>query len=292
MIERGAIRWALALCLATAAPASGQVLEGILGGVVGGVTPWILGPGSGPGSDFQATLDTSRIQMRILDSLDRKLGLTLAERSRDTRCYERWKGQKAYEFCFRTSLKVALQDSAVAVVRPWGAEALTLAPNQAFLAYGFSARTGDEMGWDSHNLAAFLNSAYHQELYPEYRAREDRFLSLPRKSQWGLWSRGLLSMGWGVDYASRRNPFMTGGAVRFVKWMLYGFDAAFFTGMVVTAAQAGSLDQGWKDALRIKAFHAGLSGGIFTPLISLELSETLRLQDSGYRFPVGLVMEW
>ena len=85
---------------------------------------------------------------------------------------------------------------------------------------------------------------------------------------------------------------MTGGAVGLVKWLLYGMDVIFHIGMAVAATEGKDAGESLLYAMQAKALHTGLSFAIFTPLVSMELSETLHIQDSGYRLPVGMRMRW
>lgn len=285
---------ALALGMhAFAGEARARTDPGVLGGILAGTLAAAADAAAAPAFQEQLTLQAGNVDMAILDRMQARLQSSLADVHLDSRCYERRSfGQRVYRYCFDYSLVRATVDTTVTLPRPWRDEPVVLKPQLALLKYGFAARTGDDMGSDSHNLAAFLNSAYHQELYPEYAKADSNFLPPLRKSQLGLWTRGAVSMGWGVQYAARGNPFQTGAAVGLVKWLLYGVDAIFYVGMAVAATEGKDAEAGLLYAAQAKALHTGISYAIFTPLLSLELAETLRIRDSGYRLPIGLRFQW
>ena len=58
--------------------------------------------------------------------------------------------------------------------------------------------------------------------------------------------------------------------------------------MAAAAAGGKDAEEMLLYALQAKGLHTGISFAVFTPLLSLELSETLRIRDSGYRMPVGM----
>lgn len=142
------------------------------------------------------------------------------------------------------------------------------------------------------NLAEFLRSAYHQELFPEYRARDPLFLPSMRQSESGLWLRGAASMGWAAGYAVEGNPF-TGhpSALKGLFYLLDGLIGGIGAYQCVSLINEGTPEKILPGLLAMKAGHSVLSLAIFTPLLSIELGETLRIRNTGYRFPKTLYLE-
>jgi hypothetical protein len=265
-----------------------QLAPGIIGGVIGGLSP-ILSTGSNSTSHQQFTVDSLRLDIRILDTLAARLGAKPTSRSPDEYCWQRRVlGRKVYDYCFIAEWPGANADTLLSDTNAWGIDTLRLRKNRMFGYYYFRAATGDAYEVSS-NLAAFLNSAYHQELFPAYRRMDSLFLPVPRQTQAGLWLRGAASMGWAARYSGRDNPFM--GAKRYVAELYYVLDgimAIVGVGTAVQLVNEGSPEKIPQSLLAVKTGHTVLSWLIFTPMLSLELGETLKLRNAGYRFPATM----
>jgi hypothetical protein len=268
-----------------------QIAPGVIGGLMGGLmAPYMMVAGGPAFSPQRFVIDSLRLDEKALDTLAAKLGAFPTRRQPNEICYQkRAVGRTAYDFCLEVTWPRAYKDTILIDTADWSVDTLTLKKNRMIGIYRFWVETRDDYRVN-RSLAMFLESAYHQQLFPDYRARDSLFQAPSDMTQWGLWSRGTVSFGWGADYALHRNPF-TGGPRGFVTGMLYVFDGVFCIAAVAMAAGSDSPGEAAQKVLITEAVHTGFAYCLWLPLLSLEIGQTIRLRESGYRFPRELRMD-
>jgi hypothetical protein len=235
-------------------------------------------------------LDSSRLDSRRLDSLAERLGAKAYYHGESALCYERRRfGRTVYSYCFRADWTPASVDTLVADTNAWSVDSIQLRKGRLFGYYAFAAR--GYSGWQEDRVSTFLHSAYHQDLYPGYRERDSLFMPMPRQNQLGLWLRGVVSPTWAVYYASPRDPFA--GFSRHANWEKIAYlSDGYFTTLAMIAVAAMLTDGKAENRTRVlwlvAGAHTAVSLGVFLPILSMDLGESMRFRLSGYRFPRDL----
>jgi hypothetical protein len=240
-------------------------------------------------------VDSLRLDTRILDTMAARLGARPAWSGRDTYCYERSSlGRSMYLYCFQSRWSLAEIDSVVVERNAWGTDTIGLRKDELFGYYLFDGMPFASRFRNSLNLTRLLHSAYHQHLFPAYGRMDDRFMIPPGQSQRGLWLRGSASAVWASEYAASGNPF-AGKSTRLESkqmfYMLDGLFATFGTIMAISAIGSGTMESLPGHLLVLKGIHSAITLGVFLPTISLELGETIRIRNSGYRWPRTLEVD-
>lgn len=231
--------------------------------------------------------DSLRLDVHVLDSMAVKLGADLTVHHENRRCYERrLLSIKTYGYCFAVEWPAAALDTLVSDTLDWGIDTVRLEKNRIFSRYRFEASLGENT-WSDSGFTRFLNSAYHQELFPGYRRADSLFQNPPAQpNQWGLWSRGALSMGWAAGYALKHNPTVAESKQK-ILWY-YAADAYFV--LLASALTAGAVYRGEPEKIPmglvvLKGVYTALGLGIALPILSIDLGEWGKVRKSGYRMP-------
>ena len=240
----------------------------------------------------QYAVDTLRLDYGILDTIAARLGARPGGIAKDVACYQRRVlGFPVHDYCFSAVWRRAEIDTTLIVSQPWKTDTVRLQKDHAFGRYFFSASTqGNSRA--SENLSLFLNSAYHQEMFPSYKSMDSLFLPPLPQTRTGLWLRGGASLGWASQYAGRGNPFLASVNLQALGFFLIdGFFAMEAAYVVARSMEEGDSGEIPLRLLGMKAIHTAFSYWFFMPFISIQFGETLKLQNSGFRFPKTMQTE-
>lgn len=275
----------LPLLLMIAVPASAQIRSSRIGSSKYDPGDWYFQV-SNRSQRSQYAVDTLRLDLRVLDTIAARVGARPVGISTDEACYERRVlGFPIHDYCFSAIWRRAETDTTLIVSQPWKTDTVRLRKDHAFGTYYFSASTQGNSRV-SENLGRFLNSAYHQELFPSYKAMDSLFLPPLPQTRTGLWLRGGASLGWASQYTGRGNPFLASkNAQAWVFYLIDGFFAAEAAYVVARSLEEGDSGEIPLRLLGVKAIHTAFSYCFFMPFISIQFGETLKLQNSGFRFP-------
>lgn len=156
-------------------------------------------------------------------------------------------------------------------------------------AYGFTTDLGEGKKVD-RNFSSFLLSAYRQHTEPEYNDYAFNFTTLKELSVSEYSKRNWISMGYGLNYLAKDNPFMARNKGTIVG--LYVFEALHY------AAIIGGPLLGPTNAEKVLLPITGLVSLVFWKGIVMRhfiappaFKMNKRIIDSGYKLPHELIPE-
>jgi hypothetical protein len=155
-------------------------------------------------SDFILTKDENEIKFNIPDTIAKNVGIKLLKEMSNKKLYLGGKFLSAYNVSFtRINLRFAVSTSIL-----YKDSIYRIMPSEDLYIFGFTSTT-IEKGKASRNISTFFMSAYLQETNKDY-ANNMTCMRLYPKDKKEYWKRNWINMGYGISYALKDNPFVSG----------------------------------------------------------------------------------
>lgn len=271
-----------ALAMVCWMPARAQIGPGVIGGIMGGMGGTLgAGPWNAPGTAVGYALDSSAIRPDLFRRVALREGFHELPGDSGSPCFEYrdpWKWQA--RVCFRAAATVGDKDETIASAPRLSGDSIPIREDRVFARILVS---GEAHGNPGFPVAFWMLGAYLRELRPGMPVDSTYFVPPERKSPAGFRWRNALSMGWGVTYGARGNPFVSQAVL--AEGLGFIFDA--LTGFLMFA---GPFVGNHRDD-RIALPLIGLGGAIglrLTVFNSWNLQPGLTLLNSDYPMPRAL----
>lgn len=227
--------------------------------------------------------DSCALKRKVLQKIAERLQMTFSIAQEYS---ETWKGEKAFARQFYYSFRwvnLTATDS-VDLRSPAGDYSLKIGDQLCLIGFTSNLREGKKV---DRNFSTFLLSAYRQETEPEYNNFAYNFSSLKRLSVKEFNKRNWLSMGYGLNYLTKNNPFVARnvGAMS----ALYIFEALQYAAIIggpVFGATTSETVLLPVTAILSLAFWKGIVMRYFIAPPIFKMNR--RIVDSGYKLPYQL----
>lgn len=173
-------------------------------------------------SSFNITFNSNDIKTNIIDSVVSKFGFSLIKTDERTRYYQApfvLQEKKLIDF---TIYEYTAKSTNIYI---FDNNRIFLNKGETIHVYGVTS-TFFMSNKTLKNYSTFLLSAYHQEADSTYKNKNSNFSTMQFKDKKTFHRRNLISMGYGLSYLDKQNPFAHFS--NFEKGFFYLFDAAHY----------------------------------------------------------------
>jgi hypothetical protein len=170
-------------------------------------------------SDYIITKDTKQINFSFADSVSKVIGLNVFGQSN----YQKIYSDERLFFPYTISFSKYKLDLSSNTSFTYNNLDYNFSSKDTVYAFGFTCNyIPSRVGYAAQNISKFYLSAYMQDIDKDYKLNHS-FVKLPSKDIDRFWRRNWISMGYGMSYSLKDNPFSSAGAV--YVGMGYFFDA-------------------------------------------------------------------